>query len=334
MLNKKDSELEIIFFIENKYYLKSEITGKENISEKEVLELFQKNILCEGKNKEIKFEYVGIISLEKSCLIILPKYLKQENFENIKFEYGKFIYKIIEKYSKNIKTNEINIYDGEEENNFFQKLPLYKYLIEFFHNNGLYEREKEINEINGDGEISWEKTIEDSEMFLDNGGNPFYFDMHTQEYVNDEVHYIRELHKFLLNKASLYLKSFSKISGENYNEIYFPVNEHLFDDDNLIIINLERELHETFDEKNLNLLKTMKILVEEKDYNFNSDIYFFGTKYFYNVWEVALQEFFGHDKNNNLIKEFVPRWKNLVNGKTENGYPIIPDIIKIVDKTF
>ncbi|MGL4393391.1 MAG: LlaJI family restriction endonuclease, partial [Fusobacteriaceae bacterium] len=329
MSNNIICELNIIFFIEEEYFIKSKL---DEISKNEIKILLKKKILIENKNYELYFNYVGIISLKKYYIIVLPKIFSR--FEEEKFNYGKFVYNILKKYSSEKKSLEKQGFKDDEEKEYFDKLPIYKYLIENFYENGLYEREKKIFEINGSGEICWENTIEKSEIFFDSDQTPFFTEMHTQKYSNEEAYHIKELHKFILNVASKYLNAFSKISDDKYNEIFFPVKDNLFSDKDFIIKILDRELNETFDEKKLNLLKTMETIVKEKEFRLSPDIYYFGTKSFYNVWEVALQEFFGHDKNNNLIKEFVPRWKNLVNGKTENGYPIIPDIIKIVDKTF
>ena len=55
-------------------------------------------------------------------------------------------------------------------------------------------------EINGEGQILWERTIDESNPYMNNGV-PVYLDMHTQINILDESDTIRRLHAAIITEV-------------------------------------------------------------------------------------------------------------------------------------
>ena len=53
-------------------------------------------------------------------------------------------------------------------------------LLNDYYENGLYENDKDIIENNGNGEIHWDKTINDSFTLLSNN-RPYYLELKTKK---------------------------------------------------------------------------------------------------------------------------------------------------------
>ena len=77
-------------------------------------------------------------------------------------EQLKKVLKVIKKY--NDKEQLVYLFNGEDDNKIFNRLAVSLHLLEEYFQYGLYTNQHDVIETNGEGEILWDKTI--NETFL------------------------------------------------------------------------------------------------------------------------------------------------------------------------
>lgn len=154
------------------------------------------------------FKYVGVLVIGNLCLMIYPKYMNKY-LEDKSREFKAFnqIISVIKKYKS--KQQKVGINDSDDLANY-NLLSIALELIFSYFEHGLYSNDKRIIELNGDGDILWDKTInENTAYFLNN--IPIYLDTFTVNQVNNENDYFRKLHATVLTLVCDKLKDVLKI---------------------------------------------------------------------------------------------------------------------------
>lgn len=109
------------------------------------------------------FSFVSVILLDDFVLLCYPKYI--DNDEKT-FEKLKTVIKVIEKYNQ--KEQFVHLYNGEDESKQFNRLAISLHILHDYFENGLYSNQEEVVELNGEGEILWDKTINETFAFIKN----------------------------------------------------------------------------------------------------------------------------------------------------------------------
>ena len=182
----------------------------ENTNEnKELKYLLENKIITLLNDKEGIFTFVGMIALRNKVIIVFPKYKKilkgnkEKNFENEK--YITLLFEVLEKYSRNsLNITYLNEKSHLSDEKIFNLFSLYKRLVEDYIEYGLYEREYETQKLCGDGEIDWERTVNELEGLVSK--NVVYLNYYTYEEEDEKENYIKNIQKYLLTKAVEYFK--------------------------------------------------------------------------------------------------------------------------------
>lgn len=327
--------MKILYFKELKKYALDECFRFEN---SEILnKLMESNIVIRD-NQSISFRFVGMIALTDCIVIVFPKY-KEDPYERVKEkqdEYAKYIkniFKVFEKYtSKKNKKNEGKKTDSsllkkdcDEEEEYLNLFSLYKSLIDDFIEYGLYENERHIHTLCGDGEIDWNKTIGELDNHFNTLKNPIYLNYYTHDIEEEQENYIRSIQKKLLTDAASYFEEFRKFGLDGF-QFDFHFDGDLIGDEEYQIFKIDLELRESFSERKINLLKLMRSILKEKVHSIYEDINIYGTKSYHSVWENICQNVLGHDST--LIKNLTkPNWKSVNNEEDNYSSSFIPDIV-------
>lgn len=323
-----------------------------NIIEYDDLESEEKH----GKSEHFYISnFVGVVIINGIVLKFYPKYFdncdqddncKQEGSNSTFRQRLKQVYKVISKY-KNSKKQEQNFNLYSEKNNHEHLLALYKFLLEDYYTYGLYNNPKEILENNGEGEICWNRTINDTlAIIYDN--SPYYINLLTHKKINDQNNYFTRLHKYVLTQISNELKNADLLYFFDFDEITFlEEDDTQFGETDYILDRLNKELNIQFNTRKQHVLKAMISYFSKKSHLSDQDAFhIYGTTSFNMVWEDVCAKIFDNkldipikrlvntdlvDPNLKLI-DFIerPLWSILKNDtQKQNIGTLKPDLINI-----
>ena len=256
------------------------------------------------------FSFVGVILLDDLVLLCYPKYIDNDEKP---FEKLKTVIKVIEKYNQ--KEQLVHLYNGEEESRQFNRLAISLYILHDYFENGLYSNQEEVVELNGEGEILWDKSINETFAFIKNN-TPYYLDLYTHDNTQNDFDFIRRLHAAIISTCSrelqdaelldLFCLSEAELTEETLED---------FGDVDYIKYRLEREIKNQYVTRKQNLLKTLYTYVSEQSSNQSNESFsLYGTNAFNLVWETACGEMFENMKSEplkNLARcELIPMKEN------------------------
>ncbi|MBQ3601158.1 MAG: LlaJI family restriction endonuclease [Lachnospiraceae bacterium] len=153
-----------------------------------------------SSNVEYVFEFVGVVMLDEHIFKCYPKYI-HSTYEPM--QQLKKVLKVIKKY--NDKEQLIYLYNGEEDDKIFNRLAVSLHLLEDYFQYGIYTNQQVIIENNGEGEILWDKTINETFALVQNN-RPYYLELQTKNTIDNEMDYFRRLHECVVSLCSAELK--------------------------------------------------------------------------------------------------------------------------------
>lgn len=288
----------------------------ENLLEVDYYEDIEKYI---DKNMYV-FNYVGMVMVGDSCFFIYPKYI-----QNIKLDkennYKKFkqILSVIRKYESK---NQLLKFDGLQESREFNLLMFALELLHDYYENGLYYNDKYIIEENGFGEILWEKTINEKNVYFSNG-SPIYLDLYTVNNIINEEDLFRRLHRCIISIVSENIKEILNILGMEKISISTERIED-FGSKEYLIYEIKQELSQQFiTSKQQVLYKILTYLNKEEIQNSARNISFVGTNSFNLIWESVCSHVMDNSLNKTLSELNLKPIKN--NKSSDRLIDIVPN---------
>ena len=255
-------------------------------SQKELSELTDDDITITEVNADsddsfFVFTFVGVAVVARHVLKCYPKYIK-----NIKNPFNELrqILKVLEKY--NSRNQIIRMFNETSENSSFNLLAVQLFLINDYYENGIYSNTEDIVEINGSGEILWDKTINET-FALISDDTPYYTGLLTKKRTNNESDYFKRLHECILTRISQEMKNADLLDLLEITEIDLTDQElDDFGETEYILYRIEQELNTQFNTRKQLVLKTIHSYISNggslNDINSTS---LFGTTSFNLVWE-------------------------------------------------
>ena len=289
------------------------------------------------------FTFVGIMIVSGIVLKCYPKYIFKNDTPLLQL---KQILKVIEKQNK--KEQFIKFHNESLENSSYNLLATILYLYNDYNEYGIYTTTQDIFEVNGNGEINWDKTI--NEMFtLISNNKPFYPELITRKKIDDDNDYFKILHEVILTQCSKQLKKTGLLELFEFEELNL-IEKRIDDlgDKDYILNKILKELNVQFNTRKQLLLKTMyAYIASESELGVNSDFSLYGTNSFHVIWENLCAEVFNnmlnkklselslplklkqeYNENHKLISIIEkPNWNNR-HGEFESD-TLIPDLISI-----
>lgn len=248
------------------------------------------------------FTYVGVITVGTRIIKCYPKYiLKNDN----PLDEMKQVLKVLNKYNANEQI--VNLYNGDGDNKSFNLLAIILFLINDYYEYGVYNNTEDIIEINGEGEILWDKTISDSFSLISNN-RPYYMELYTEKTIDDEYDFFKRLHECVLTQCSKQLE----ITGllDLFDMPPIDISEEAVDDfgdRDYILYRLQSELNVQFNTRKQILLKTLyAYLAQERTLEDTYGISMYGTNSFNLVWEKVCAEVFSNKLNTTLAHLELP----------------------------
>lgn len=275
-------------------------TVKNNSEQLELSDLVNEDIeIADPQNENANFlyvfTYVGIITIGSRIIKCYPKYLLSEISP---IDEMKQILKVISKYGS--KEQIINMYN-DGENSSFNALAVILFLLNDYYDYGVYQNSEDIIEINGEGEVLWDKTI--SECFsLVSNNRPYYMELYTSKTVDDEFDFFKRLHECVITECSRQLEASDLVDLFDIEAI--NLSEEVLDDfgdKDYILYRLQAELNVQFNTRKQVLLKTLyAYIVHSHTLEGDYGISMYGTNSFNLVWEDVCSVVFNNKLLTNL----------------------------------
>lgn len=314
-----------------------------------IYELLDEDVDLEGilssKSGVYLFKFVGIINVKDIALIVYPKYLPNylEDKDN-NFKVFKQLIAVIHKYEKKAiqigNQNELNLDTTE-----FNLLSLTIQLISDYARYGLYNNQKEIMEINGQGEILWEQTINNSPAYFSKG-TPFYLDLYTVNRESDSQDYFKRLHAAIISDACEKMTYILSIIGIEPVILSSELLES-FGSTEYILYRINQEIASQFVSYKHEILLTLKkYILEHNDATHSDSMHLIGSNSFHTVWEDVCKVYKGDcskkslnelnlrsnsHSGSTLLSNIIDKlkWTHSQSNKTHDSDRIIPDIVVI-----
>ncbi len=286
-----------IYFREYEPYSKKDILKRLD-ENKDVFEKLKKSSLIDIKDGSYKFKFVGMIIIGNFLIKCYPKYIDDE--KNIADDF-RLVLNGLKKYNK---FDGEFFYENEGLEDFpFNLLSLMLYFIEDYFENGIYSNIQNILEINGGGEINWDKTINDTFPLIKNN-NPYYAELYTRRKIDDSYNYFRLLHEFIITKCSKNLEKYDLLDIFDLTPV--ELSDKIFDDfggKNYILQSLEKELNVEFNTRKRNLLRLMHYFISNENLFANENfLTVYGTRKYEHVWERMCSEVLDNKLESRLKK--------------------------------
>lgn len=248
------------------------------------------DVIDNNTDVEYVFDFIGVVMVEEHVFKCYPKYISSisEPVQQLKQ-----VLKVIKKY--NDKEQLVYLYNGEEDNRIFNRLAVSLHLLEDYFQYGIYNNQHEVIETNGEGEILWDKTINETFALIQNN-QPYYIELQTVSAVDNEMDYIRRLHECVLSRCTEELKHTGILELFDIAEVELTTSQlEDFGDADYIMYRLEREIQTQFITRKQTLLKTIYTYIANERAN-QEDMSFslYGTNSFNLVWEKVCSENFGN----------------------------------------
>ena len=247
------------------------------------------DVMENATDVEYVFDYVGVVLLEGHVFKCYPKYILSTKAP---IQELKKVLRVIKKYNSNEQL--VYLYNGEDDNKIFNRLAVSLHLLEEYFMYGIYTNQHELIEINGEGEILWNRTIDETFAVIQNN-RPYYVELQTQNVVDNDMDFFKQLHECVLTQCSTELKNTGllqlfDIAGVELTDC--PLME--FGDIDYILHRLQRELQVQYVTRKQNLLKTLyTYIANDKTNRDNISFSLYGTNNFNLVWEKVCVENFG-----------------------------------------
>lgn len=267
------------------------------------------------------FTYVGVITVGNRVIKCYPKYIRSTTNP---IDQMKQVLKVLNRFGS--KEQIINLYNGDEESSSFNLLAVILFILNDYHESGLYTNTEDIVEVNGEGPILWDKTINDGFAMI-SSNRPYYVDIYTHRAVDDEQDFFLRLHKAVLTECSHQLEESDLL--DLFDLAPVDLSEEClqdFGDDDYILYRLQSELNIQFNTRKQILLKTLyAYIAHHKTLEDSYGISMYGTTSFNLVWEDVCAEVFSNKLQTPL------RHLPLPNGVAE-GYDPSAKLIDLIEK--
>lgn len=270
-----------------------------------------------------KFDFVGIVAVKDKVVFCYPKYTTYSDKEKI-LEELKLAIKAIRKYDS--KGELVHLHNRDDKGEY-NKLALSLHILQDYFENGVYTNIQEIIETNGDGEIDWDRTINETFAYIKDN-RPYYLELKTRSSQNDDFDYFKRLHECIVTQCSKYLKKLAILDFFDMAEVLLSeLDLKDFGDTDYILYRLEREIANQYITRKQNLLKTLYTFVATSGTSSQENSYsLYGTNCMNLVWEKACGQIFGNEYE--TLKRHIPKplWE-LDGNFDKNVETLIPDIV-------
>lgn len=255
------------------------------------------------------FRFVGVVYIDDCILKIYPKYIDLNDetitpydFENAEESKRKTVeehfsktLRVIRKISKDSQNVSLNSQNKDKYNHIAMQI----LLLEDYYRNGIYDNKETVIETNGEGEIDWDKTINETTAIIKNN-KPYYVELQTINTRSNDFDYFKLLHESILCECSRTLRDTGLLNYLGMVPCELTGMElSSFGDVNYIKYRLQQEIRTQFVTRKRNqLISLLTYITETTSHKHSNTLKLFGSYHFEHVWEVVCKAVFDDLYNN------------------------------------
>ncbi len=321
--------MEVIFLKELMPYSKENLVTVLQLSDHKfdrfINALKSKNIV--KAEKDYKFNFVGLLQFEDKTIFFIPKYVQREEDYS---EVMKQLLQLFHVYSKRekITNDEIESLGSFQHYGHYNLISIIDFLLRDYREYGLYSNEKDAYEWNRNGEINWNRTIEEGTAYILKGSS-IYFDYVTNVILNDEEDVIRKIHKYVLSQCTKFLERTGLIGYFTFPSMSFEIELDDLGSIEFILSKIKDELTTQFSDRKQLVLKALYSFISKSGFKGQQDgLVIYGTRSFYHIWEKVCTYLLG-DETNKTFREMIdkPIWTDAFGTPSEKD-TLEPDILR------
>ncbi|MDH2591537.1 LlaJI family restriction endonuclease [Acinetobacter nosocomialis] len=127
----------------------------------------------------LRVSFCGLVSYQGENYFFFPRQSDIEKIKRDPEQYTALLMQALFKFAQDSKTQVTSPEDGADETGF-EKLEMFKYLINDFQQHGIFKNEEVLLRKNS-GKTDWKKTINRSVSFPNSSGRPVYLDVYGKQ---------------------------------------------------------------------------------------------------------------------------------------------------------
>lgn len=279
----------------NIFKIKATTTRDDEIKENSYLLEYEETIEKANYSKNFYYtEYVGLIVVNSYVLKIYPKYfLTAEDFSNNSF---KDVIKVLTKYNSLFQNSDI--FNDISLPKKYREFAVEMSIMTDYLKEGIYEDNHRVIEKNGNGEILWDRTINDNIPYIVDK-TPYYLETVTRRSYKNIRNYFKLLHEAIVTNCFSNFNKMGLLGVFSMPNIFISEKKISdFGNPSEILYNIENELNIQFSSRRKSILNLMYIYVAKQDSLYKVDeIGIYATRKFENIWEKALKDVLDTDYN-------------------------------------
>ena len=337
--------MKTVYLQEWRTYTKYDILDNKLDGDKEAFEKLLKYGIFNEKEGKFQVKFVGVIIINDFVINCYPKYIP-EDIDEPEDDF-KQVLKVIKKYRKLYEN--VDYQNEDLEDISYNQLSMMIFFLEDYYERGIYTNTQKTLQINGNGEIDWDRTVNYTYPLIKDN-KPYYFELYTKYNLNDVNDYFRLLHEYIITSCSKRLEKAGLLELFDLTPIELSdKSREDFGVDEFILNKLSKELNVEFNSHKRKLLSSMHTFIEEKNSFSNKNfLTVYGTSTYNVIWEemcskvfdnklnVTLKELNLVDFTNTKLKEIIEKPEWIIRGIDEpkKTQPLKPDLITFHGYTF
>jgi hypothetical protein len=256
--------------------------------------LLQNGVLVPDKEGALRVRFVGVAVAGGRSFQILPKIFSDPSIDVA--STMRQVIRALRRYARwqPQYREEAPFLDPASNLTELNALALADWLIRDYLTSGIYRRLRDREEIGGQGQVSWRRTIERTVPVL-SSGRPIYVDTITRSAARDRDHFVSRLHRHIVENAVQwfgYLLGYGPLNLDH--EPFEPFSE--LPALPLCQSKIRLEMRDAYSDRAMQLLPMLLAWLTAIENAEAADLALYGTNSFYDVWEKACAHALGNER--------------------------------------
>lgn len=286
--------------------------------------LLQNGVLVPDRDGALRVRFVGVAVAGGRSFQILPK-IFPDTSRNV-VQTMRQVIRALRRYARWQPQNRVEAPFLDPASNLTElnALALADWFIRDYLNSGIYRRLRDREEIGGQGQVSWRRTIERMTPVL-SAGRPIYVNTITRSVARDRDHFVSRLHRYIVESAAHrfgHLLGYGTLNLDH--EPFDPLSE--LPSTSLCQSMIRHEMRDAYSDRTMQLLPMLLAWLTAIDNADSADLALYGTNSFYDVWEKACALALGNEREKWQAHIPRPTWTSK-SGHIQAAATFEPDIV-------